>query len=663
MATKLENLTTKLQSALDAANALPDAITLDELTNPGSAATMLEGTEMLDAQGKKVTGTIESKDSSDLTASGATVNVPAGYYAEDASKSVSSGSVNQPTITVDSSGNVKATVSYSSGYISSGSTYGTKALGTGSVSVSGPVVTASAGYYPSRVRKTISSGSVPSPTITVDEDGLITAKTSVSTGYVYAGTKTGTKQLTVQAAQTITPGTSNKTIAAGTYLTGNQTIAGDANLKAENIKSGTSIFGVSGSMQPKEFNIVTTVESGATVTATSGSTTISGTSNGTCTLTVPTAGTWTVKATTNLAEYNETETSNTQTIKTVDTHNTSLTFFRAYITVKTETGAAVTVSKGNTTYTKTATTGEITFRVISTGTWTVTAMGASETESKDVSVSEAKTYTVAVLAAISDVLNDNDWATIKEQSDAGLASNYWSVGDTKQVIINGTVGQTTFSNLSVWAFILGFDHNSSKEGTGKIHFQIGKTSQTSGTSICLIDRKYDSSSASAGYFNMNYSNSNSGGWKSSKMRTVLLGNNNTPTSPLSGSLIAALPSDLRAVMKGTTKYSDNTGNGSNTARYVTATTDYLWLPAEYEIFGTRSCANSAEQNYQKQYTYYANGNSKVKYRHSATSSAASWWLRSVYASYSNIFCVVTRSGSADGYNANFSYGVAPAFAV
>lgn len=88
MATKLENLTTKLQSALDLANSLPDAITLDELTNPGSAATMLEGTEMLDAEGKKVTGTIETKTGSDLSASGSVVTVPAGYYAEDATKSV-----------------------------------------------------------------------------------------------------------------------------------------------------------------------------------------------------------------------------------------------------------------------------------------------------------------------------------------------------------------------------------------------------------------------------------------------------------------------------------------------------------------------------------------------------------------------------------------------
>lgn len=63
-----------------------------------------------------------------------------------------------------------------------------------------------------------------------------------------AGTKmTGT--IPSQAAQTITPGTADKTIAAGRYLTGVQTIKGDANLVAENIKSGVSIFGVSGSLK------------------------------------------------------------------------------------------------------------------------------------------------------------------------------------------------------------------------------------------------------------------------------------------------------------------------------------------------------------------------------------------------------------------------------
>lgn len=273
-------------------------------------------------------------------------------------------------------------------------------------------------------------------------------------------------------------------------------------------------------------------------------------------------------------------------------------------------------------------------------------------------------YSINFGADVSPVLNDNDWATISAVSQSGQASNYWSVGDTKQITINGKVGQTTFSNLSVRAFILGFNHNSGYEGSNTIHFQIGKTAQTGGKDICLIDAKYNSSvSSTAGYFSINTSDTSYGGWKSSKMRTTLLGNSNTPTTPLSGSLIAALPSDLRAVMKGVTKYSDNTGGGSNTASYVTATTDYLWLLAEWEVFGTRKNANSAERNYQAQYAYYANGNSKVKYRHSNTSSTAAWWLRSVFATYSGIFCDVLASGSAGYSSVYHSYGVAPAFCV
>lgn len=87
------------------------------------------------------------------------------------------------------------------------------------------------------------------PSITVSSSGLITASATQTAGYVAAGTKTGTKQLTTQAAQTITPGTSDKTIASGRYLTGTQTIKGDANLVADNIKSGVSIFGVAGNYE------------------------------------------------------------------------------------------------------------------------------------------------------------------------------------------------------------------------------------------------------------------------------------------------------------------------------------------------------------------------------------------------------------------------------
>lgn len=87
--------------------------------------------------------------------------------------------------------------------------------------------------------------------ITVSSFGLITAQPYVdSPGYItQAEMDSNTKQLTVQGAQTITPGTANKTIASGRYLTGTQTIKGDANLVAGNIKSGVSIFGVAGSYE------------------------------------------------------------------------------------------------------------------------------------------------------------------------------------------------------------------------------------------------------------------------------------------------------------------------------------------------------------------------------------------------------------------------------
>ena len=127
--------------------------------------------------------------------------------------------------------------------------------------------------------------------------------------------------------------------------------------------------------------------------------------------------------------------------------------------------------------------------------------------------------------------------------------------------------------------------------------------------------------------------------------------------------MAALPSALRAVMKPMTIYTDNTAGGSDTASYVTKSVDYLPLLAEFEIFGSRSYANSAEKNYQKQYDYYKAGNSKIKYRHNSTSSAAYWWERSPYYDNSDYFCTVNTNGYANYTIARYSYGLAPAFRV
>ena len=88
------------------------------------------------------------------------------------------------------------------------------------------------------------------PAITVNTDGLITATATQTEGYVQAGTKSATKQLTTQGAKTITPSTLDQiAISQGVYATGNVTVQGDSNLIGANIVKGKSIFGVAGTAE------------------------------------------------------------------------------------------------------------------------------------------------------------------------------------------------------------------------------------------------------------------------------------------------------------------------------------------------------------------------------------------------------------------------------
>ena len=117
---------------------------------------------------------------------------------------------------------------------------------TTSATVSGKTVSYGSGWIASG-SKSVADGSVVqnAPTINTST-GLVTATSTVTEGYVEAGTKSNTLQLTAQGAQTITPSTTDQTIASGKYLTGAQTIKGDADLTAANIKKGVEIFGVTG---------------------------------------------------------------------------------------------------------------------------------------------------------------------------------------------------------------------------------------------------------------------------------------------------------------------------------------------------------------------------------------------------------------------------------
>lgn len=400
-----------------------------------------------------------------------------------------------------------------------------------------------------------------------------------------------------------------------------------------------------------QFSLVVSVTSGSLVTASKSGRNVSGTAvNGQCVLTLPEAGTWTVSATHNG------QTSNSQTVSVVESYAVTLTFFEATITVTAPSGATVTCSKGSTSYQATST-GTVAFTVTETGAWTITAQQGGQSTSGQVNVTAATNYSIT-LSFVDSTLNNNSWDTISEVSDASQGANYWSVGDRKETPLNGTIGALSLSNFSTYAFILDFNHNSGREGTGRIHMQLAKTALSGGTDICFVDSNYNSTGSSTG-FRMNTSRTNSGGWEDSYMRNNICG---TSKSSTSGRFMGAIPSALRNVLKSVTKYTNNTGNNSSSSA-VTATTDYIFLLSEYEVFGSCSYSNTYEANYQQQYAYYSAGNSKIKYKHNSTGSSAIWWLRSPYAGNSTTFVIVYSSGGVSNYGANGSLGVAPGFCV
>lgn len=246
-------------------NAIPsEYVTTTDAT--ASAGDLLSGKTAY-VNGNKITGTISTKTSSDLTASGATVTVPSGYYASSASKSIATATQATPSITVDANGLIIASATQSAGYVASGSKSSTKQLSTQNTKKITPTTTeqtaVSSGVYTTGavtvagdanlisgnirsgvsifgVNGSLEIGEQATPTISVNSSGLVTAT---------AGDKTATKQLAFQASKTITPGTADQiAVSSGYYTGGNITVKGDGNLVAGNIKEGVSIFGVAGTL-------------------------------------------------------------------------------------------------------------------------------------------------------------------------------------------------------------------------------------------------------------------------------------------------------------------------------------------------------------------------------------------------------------------------------
>ena len=223
----------------------------------------------------------------------------------------------------------------------------------------------------------------------------------------------------------------------------------------------------------------------------------------------------------------------------------------------------------------------------------------------------SKTCAVTV-SFLKDNFADNDWSAIIAACHSGSVPSSWVAGNSKTMTINGTSYQID---------IIGKNHDTYAAG--------GTAPLTFGLHDCYADTKA-----------MNSSNTNSGGWKNSAMRTTHL-----------PAILALMPTEVQNGIREVSKKT-SAGGASSTIETVS---DKLFLLSEVEIFGSTSYSAAGEGT---QYDYYKAGNSKVKKRNG---SAANWWERSPYASDSTYFCLVFSNGGAYDSNASRAYGVAFGF--
>lgn len=338
------------------------------------------------------------------------------------------------------------------------------------------------------------------------------------------------------------------------------------------------------------------------------------------------------------------------------------------------------------------------FNLPGRGMWTITVKKGNNFTARRINAVDVNKYTVTFSDSDwlpemnrSGGLNAYTWSEIDKISKSGLADTYFDVGDTHSVTLNGTVG-TLAVNDTWYSYILDFDHDKSSENglADGITFGTFKTAASNGTDFALSDNKYGfTGTDGTKNFNMNHwGGSNSGGWKGCDLRYDILGSvdkapsgyganatggrtgynasTTTATNPIVNTLMSALPTDLRAVMKPMCIYSDNLADGQNNLNSVTSSIDYLPLLDECEIFGTATNSNQYTANKQKQYSYYANGNSKIKNKYVESTDRylpAYWWNRSPYHSNYGNFCAIENNGDPEYRPTYYSYGIAPMFKV
>ena len=283
---------------------------------------------------------------------------------------------------------------------------------------------------------------------------------------------------------------------------------------------------------------------------------------------------------------------------------------------------------------------------VTSGTKVITANGVYNiTEFKNIKVRIGAYASISPIDGITYVDGlPNEWNAIKEIAKMiSEASGSINANTTGSIYVNKggigykiTPGDTinVTSQMGTYTYaVMGFN-NFALTNQGNY----GGTHSTAGLTFGAVNcvgehlKKYP----------MNSSDTNSGGWEQCLMRTSTM-----PT------LQSGMPNTLAQVKVPYVNYNQST---------ILYSDDYLFFPAEKEVFGTRTYSPEAEANALTQFAYYKNGGSKIKSLPGST-SANNWWLRSVLFNDGARFCAVWSSGAVDYGQASFSRGASPCFCV
>lgn len=210
-------------------------------------------------------------------------------------------------------------------------------------------------------------------------------------------------------------------------------------------------------------------------------------------------------------------------------------------------------------------------------------------------------------------------------------TNYWAVGDERPVHLSAMeangVGESHVAQDQTLVILHGPDMFDLSDG-GKNTFVIG-----------LKNMLNNGTTREGGYINS--TNTNVGGWNSSARR------------PWCDNVFkAALPAEVQKWFK-KFKYKVSAGNKSTT---IETLENYFTLPAEIEVFGTKTYSVDGEGT---QFDYYKTTANRKKYPGDSSTSATAWWERSPNASTTASFCNVNINGDATATYATAAYGLAP----